>query len=258
MRAMCNTYVHRGDVFVWASAHEKLLGEQLVLPAGAAEGASNIDLTWKEQLFPDDRAPIVIRTAEGRHRAAFARWGLPSSKQQLFKAAGDQADTLRAKGEDVGFPELLMVEPDAGTTSIRDTDDRHWTPYLGVENRCLVPLTGFAEPDEVGGSLENVWFALANDQPLAYGAGVHTLDHGFVRKVRTSWEIYDLYAFITTDANGEVGAVHEAMPVIFTTPDEIETWLTTPWREARTLQRPLPNGMLKVVGRGRKPEFGAA
>jgi putative SOS response-associated peptidase YedK len=36
------------------------------------------------------------------------------------------------------------------------------------------------------------------------------------------------------------------MPVILTTSDEIETWLTTPSEEARKLQRPLPLGMLRV------------
>lgn len=46
----------------------------------------------------------------------------------------------------------------------------------------------------------------------------------------------------------------DSMPVILTTPDEIETWLTAPWEEARKLQRPLPNGMLRVVSMGPKED----
>ncbi len=174
-------------------------------------------------------------------------------------AASKRAEKLRAKGKEVDFAELLKMEPDGGTTNVRNTKSAHWKPYLGVENRCLVPLHNFAEPDQVGGSRENVWFALANDQPLAYFAGVHALDYDCVRKIKTGWETCDLYAFLTTDANAEVGAVHsKAMPVILTTPKECETWLTAPWQEAQTLQRPLPDGSLKVIARGRAPELASA
>jgi putative SOS response-associated peptidase YedK len=44
------------------------------------------------------------------------------------------------------------------------------------------------------------------------------------------------------------------MPVILTTAEEIETWLTAPAKDALTLQRPLPNDTLRVVSRGRKED----
>ena len=40
------------------------------------------------------------------------------------------------------------------------------------------------------------------------------------------------------------------MPVILTTPDEVEIWMTAPPDEALKLQRPLPDGALRIVGRG--------
>jgi putative SOS response-associated peptidase YedK len=62
-----------------------------------------------------------------------------------------------------------------------------------------------------------------------------------------------LFGFLTTDANDVVGAVHpKAMPVILTTDEEIEMWMTAPPEEALKLQRPLADGVLEVVATGEK------
>lgn len=37
------------------------------------------------------------------------------------------------------------------------------------------------------------------------------------------------------------------MPVILDRPEDIETWLTAPWDEARSLQRPLPDDRLVLL-----------
>jgi putative SOS response-associated peptidase YedK len=44
------------------------------------------------------------------------------------------------------------------------------------------------------------------------------------------------------------------LPVILTAPDEIEQWLTAPTAEALKLQRPLADGVLKIVARGVKKD----
>ena len=55
---------------------------------------------------------------------------------------------------------------------------------------------------------------------------------------------------MTTDADQEVGAVHpKAMPVILTREKELEAWMTALWSEAAGLQRPLPDGALRIVAR---------
>ena len=54
-----------------------------------------------------------------------------------------------------------------------------------------------------------------------------------------------------------MGAIHpKAMPVILTTPEEVEAWMTAPTEEALQLQRPLPDGALTVVTRGGKKDGG--
>ena len=44
------------------------------------------------------------------------------------------------------------------------------------------------------------------------------------------------------------------MPVILTTPEDVETWMTAPSEEALKLQRPLPDGSLRIVARGVKDD----
>jgi putative SOS response-associated peptidase YedK len=59
------------------------------------------------------------------------------------------------------------------------------------------------------------------------------------------------------------GPVYEAqcvraMPVILTSTEAVDQWLTLPVKEALALQRPLPDGALRVVATGEKEDGLAA
>ena len=74
-----------------------------------------------------------------------------------------------------------------------------------------------------------------------------------VRKVKEGETTNDLFAFLTTEPNAEVGAIHpKAMPVILTTPEEVENWMAAPPDEALKLQRPLSDGSLPDRRAGRQ------
>jgi len=204
---------------------------------------------------PDYKAPIVRASAAGRELAT-ARWGMPSSQHALMEATKKRAAKLEAKGKPVDFKELLRMEPDSGATNIRNVKSKHWTRWLGVENRCVVPFNSFSEFNKAEGG--DVWFAFDETRPLACFAGIWT-NWTSVRKVKEGETTNDIFTFLAAEPNAEVGAIHpKAMPVVLTTPEEAETWMMAPPDEALKLQRPLPDGSLRIVARGVKEDLASA
>jgi len=97
---------------------------------------------------------------------------------------------------------------------------------------------------------------MSPDRPLLMFAGLWTTWHGTRgTKANPVEGEHTLYGFLTTAPNDVVRPVHpKAMPVILTTYDEIETWMTAPAEVALKLQRPLPDGMLQIVASGEKKD----
>jgi putative SOS response-associated peptidase YedK len=183
-------------------------------------------------IFPDSAAPVVRTAEDGVREVTLMRWGMPSP---VFALKDRNADP--------------------GVTNVRNVTSPHWRRWLRVENRCVVPFTSFSEyatTDE--GKKVPVWFAAGEDRPLGFFAGIWT-NWTSVRKVREGEVNANLFAFVTTEANNVVRPIHpKAMPVILTTRDEVECWMTAPVDEAMRLQRPLPDTALQIVARGEKSD----
>lgn len=179
-------------------------------------------------IFPDQIAPIVRNAPDGVRELTMARWGMPG-------------------------PPAFGGAP---VTNIRNTRSPHWRGWLKPENRCVVPWTSFCEYADTKPRKTPTWFSFDDSRPLAVFAGIWTTWRG--RRGTKSNPIegdHTLFGFLTTEPNDIVGPIHpKAMPVILTKPDEIETWLTAPAEETLKLQRPLPDGVLKIVAQGEKKD----
>jgi len=179
-------------------------------------------------VFPDYSAPIIRNAPDGVRELMLARWGMPG-------------------------PPLFGGGP---ITNIRNTKSPHWRAWLKPENRCVVPFNSFCEYADTKPRKTPTWFAFNDERPLAFFAGIWTTWHGKRgTKANPVEGEHQLFGFLTTDANAEVRAIHpKAMPVIFTRLDEVDAWLTLPVVEALRMQKPLPDGVLKIVAQGEKED----
>ena len=202
-------------------------GQQAIRDAFRAMVDNTGNLPPLQGIFPDQPAPVIHTGPDGRE-LTMMRWGFPSPP---------------------GVPGNRPV------TNIRNTGSGYWRAWMQPAYRCLVPVTAFCEYASGKPAVPH-WFALDDSRPLFAFAGLWrpwTGTRG--TKADPAEGEHKLFAFLTCEPNAIVQPIHpKAMPVILTTPEECDAWLTAPIPEALTLQRPLPDGLLRIVARGDKQD----
>jgi len=231
---MCNLYTYKlsRDEVRGLLSHYKLVGQQWSEVFSNDMRGMNDD----GRVYPKYPAPVVL-VKDGKPILDRLKWGLPGP---MFP------------GEKSTRPRFI--------TNVRNTESRHWTPWLAATNvtvgndknqggRCVVPVSAFAEPDQnTSKPVINRWFKRTDGLPFFF-AGIWrewTGDHGTIKDPNNGK--HRLYSFLTTDASADVKPIHsKATPLILRTAADVEQWLRGTMKEALELQKPAPKGSLVVM-----------
>ena len=154
---------------------------------------------------------------------------------------GQAAPVLRMVNDTLLLDEIVwgVPPPAAGSrsvTNVRNLWSPFWRPMLSSPaQRCLVPWSQFCEWIGQRGSKRKVWFE-RTDTPVSAFAGLWR-----------DTEQGPRFAFLTTEANEIVGAIHpKAMPVLLDAND-CETWLVGDFEAATALARPFAGARMTAT-----------
>ena len=156
---------------------------------------------------------MVIREADGERVLESMVWGFP----------------LRLKG----------MKPDSKPRPVNNIADLSKPMWIGLakkpEARCLIPLTGFAEPAGAKGAKTRTWVTVKGQPIFAWGG-----------LWRHSAEWGPVYSGAMADCNEAIRPLHDRMPVLLH-PDEYEQWLRGSFDDLLAFQkRCFPDDLIEL------------
>jgi putative SOS response-associated peptidase YedK len=181
---------------------------------GTRNPLPNLRQTWN--MAPTMSAPVVRRHPETSERHLDAlTWGLVPSFTKDLKAA---RKPINARAETVGTSGMFRAA-------------------LG-KRRCLVPASAFYEWKATPDGKEPHAIARADGEMLAFAG----LWEGWKAP---EGDVLRTFAIITTEANAQMSALHNRMPVILEQADW-PAWLGEVEGDPLSLLRPAPEGILRI------------
>ena len=180
----------------------------------------------------------------------------------IFPARFAAVIRLAADGERELVPMswgFVLPQPGKAPRRVTNTRDdkvltsKFWNASFR-QRRCLVPASSFCEPHGSRTPATWHWFALngSTPRPLFAFAGIWQHHRGAIKKDGPILDI-DTYSFMTSDPNELTATInHERSPVLLTTPDEWQTWMTGAPEQAFKLVRPVAADRLRIVQEGKE------
>ena len=158
---------------------------------------SQRSLNFAEQVYPGYPGLVI---ADGEVRSMI--WGFPF--QQTSKKTGKP------------------LKPKPVNNTRTDKLDTFFWRYSFEERRCLIPVSAFAEAEGPRGAMTRTWMTLPGEEVFTV-AGIW----------RDSEEWGACYSMVMTDANKQISAIHNRMPVILDRGSERTKWLEGTSLEAK-------------------------
>lgn len=149
------------------------------------------------------------------------------------------------RGWDVMSWDVLGGQAPYPMTNVRNLDLPQWRRLAEKpENRCLIPLTEFAEFTPEKHDLEDgkpplkgeMWFSVT-DQPVFAVAGFWQATAGG-----------NAFAMVTCKPNGLVAPIHPKAMVTILKPVDWDIWLRGNYDDVLALQKPYDEGLMAVRG----------
>lgn len=188
---MCNLYRLRAET-IW-----KLYGKNLSEVLGNAP---------RPEVYPGGQG--IVQTPSGELRTM--AWGFPL--KQFSKRTGEP---IKPKAVNNARTDKLLTT--------------FWkSAFVRPEQRCLIPLSAFAEAVGECGSMTRAWLSVAGEEGFCC-AGIW----------RDSIEWGPVYSMVMTGARDDLLDIHDRMPVILKS-EHYDRWINATVEEALELCVPWP------------------